>query len=368
MKQAATDVVVIGGGPAGSALTIHLARAGCPVILLERTAYSDFRVGESFSPSVIPYLSRLGVRAAFQDTGPVPVHGVQSAWSGEALEASTFLTSPYLNGWHVDRACFDAMLSDAAQQAGAFVCRQALVREVERNSEGRWCVTASSPAGEVRFVSHFLVDATGRSARLASHLGVKRESVDRLVAVTRIFEEPLDCEILPSLVEAHPLGWWYSAGLPGRRVVVTLFTDSDLCAKEKLTHLSEWSRALGESTHTRQRLAGCIPSPWFRVLPAASHCLHKAAGDSWVAIGDALIGRDPLSSSGIGFALASAERAASVLHALASGDGEAADRYSLDVCADFRCYLEQRRAYYEMERRWTESPFWKRRHGAVMTA
>ena len=97
------------------------------------------------------------------------------------------------------------------------------------------------------------------------------------------------------------------------------------------------------------------------MFPAASHCLLRAAGDGWLAIGDAAIGLDPLSSSGIDFALASAERASSVLCALAAGRHESGDEYDAEVHADFAAYLRDRRAYYAMERRWPESPFWLRR-------
>jgi len=90
--------------------------------------------------------------------------------------------------------------------------------------------------------------------------------------------------------------------------------------------------------------------------------LDRAGGDSWLAIGDAVIGRDPLSSSGIDFALASAERAASVLCALSNGDDESINAYNTEVRTDFAAYLRQQRAYYAVERRWPNSPFWLRRH------
>jgi flavin-dependent dehydrogenase len=215
----------------------------------------------------------------------------------------------------------------------------------------------------LRIVSRFVVDATGRHAELCRRLGIGRRREDRLIGIAGILwaEEALG-EPLPSRIEAHPLGWWYSAGLPGGCVIAVFFTDADLSARTRLANPRAWRRLLGESRHTFDRLAACIPCGSIRVFPATSHCLDCAAGASWLAVGDALIGRDPLSSSGIDFALASAERASSVLCALANGNEESAATYNAQVSADFAAYMRQRRAHYAIESRWPNSPFWQRRH------
>jgi hypothetical protein len=71
--------------------------------------------------------------------------------------------------------------------------------------------------------------------------------------------------------------------------------------------------------------------------------------------------RDPLSSSGIDFALASAERAFSALQAIASGDSHALAAYDNNLQRDFEIYLQQRAEFYSQEQRWPNSPFWARR-------
>jgi 2-polyprenyl-6-methoxyphenol hydroxylase-like FAD-dependent oxidoreductase len=330
------------------------------VILLERSVFEEFRVGESLPPAAAARLQRLGVWDAFLETRPAPVHGVQSAWGTEELDSSSFFGDPLLNGWHLDRPLFDAMLTSAAECAGARVFRHACARDVE--PRGRyWTVTASSPEGELRIHSRLLVDATGRSARLCQLMGIGRVRSDRLIGIAAIFPETSTHEALPSRIESHPLGWWYSAGLPGGRAIAIFFTDSDLSARYGLTRPEAFSHLLKDSRHTSERLAAYVPTRPLQVFPAASHCLDRAAGDSWLAVGDAVIGRDPLSSSGIDFALASAERASSVLCALADGGHESIHAYNTEVRADFAAYRRQHRAYYAMERRWPNSPFWRRR-------
>jgi flavin-dependent dehydrogenase len=360
LNHTAADVLVVGAGPAGATLSLRLSRIGCSVVLLERSVFDEFRVGESLPPAAAERLQRLGVWEAFLETCPVPVHGVQSAWGNEELDSSTFLGDPLLNGWHLDRPLFDAMLT-SAEHAGACVFRRTCARDIEPPGN-HWSVTASSPEGEFRIHSRFFVDATGRSARLCQRMGIGRLRSDRLIGISAIFENIATPETLPSRIESHPLGWWYSAGLPGGRAIAIFFTDSDLCARHGLTCPVALSRLLKDSPHTNERFDAYVPTRLLQVFPAASHRLDCGAGDSWLAIGDALIGRDPLSSSGIDFALASAERASSVLSALANGHNESVDAYNTEVRADFGAYLQQRRAYYAMERRWPDSTFWRRRH------
>ncbi len=163
------------------------------------------------------------------------------------------------------------------------------------------------------------------------------------------------------MIEARPQGWWYSAGLPSGRAIAIFFTDADLCARKGFARPESLRRLLDESQHTRQRFEGCPISTKVRVFRTGTHLLVSAAEDSRLAIGDALIGRDPLSSSGIDFALASAKRAYDLLHSLAVGACDSLDTYNAEVRSDFETYLSQRNSYYAMEDRWPDLPFWQRR-------
>ena len=145
------------------------------------------------------------------------MYGVQSAWGTGGLDSSSFLAHPLLNGWHLDRPRFDTMLTLAAEGAGARVFRRTCARDIEFRA-GEWSVSA----GELRIYAGFLVDATGRRARLCQRMGIGRRQPDRLIG-------------LPSRIESHALGWWYSASLPNGGAIAIFFTDSDICVRNRLT-------------------------------------------------------------------------------------------------------------------------------------
>ena len=361
MKNSVFDVLVAGGGPAGSTLSLLLARAGCSVALLERTCYDEFRVGESLPPGAVPRLIRLGIWDAFLRTKPAAVHGVQSAWGTSNLDSSSFLAHPFLNGWHVDRSRFDATLSAEAANAGTRIFSGTTVGAVQRDRRGTWSVDATSSQGSLHLCARFLVNACGRSGCLHKQLQTRRHDADHLVGIAVACGGENSDAVMPSLIEARPQGWWYSAGLPSGGAIAIFFTDSDLCARESLARPDVLRNHFFESKHTSERFECRRFSTKVRVFPAGTHFLDRGAGDFWLAIGDALIGRDPLSSSGIDFALASAERAYDLLHTLAIGGDDCAATYNAEVRSDFEAYLSQRNSYYAMEDRWPDSPFWQRR-------
>jgi flavin-dependent dehydrogenase len=91
-------------------------------------------------------------------------------------------------------------------------------------------------------------------------------------------------------------------------------------------------------------------------------------GDGWVAAGDAAVSFDPLSSHGILNALHTGTLAGSAVHAHLAGDVRALDAYARHVDALYAAHLRHLHAYYAMERRWPDHPFWSRRYRMHDTA
>src|SRR6187401_1604518 len=97
------DVVVVGGGVAGCAAAIAIARTGRSVVVFERTGYEQTRIGETLLPRARGPLAQLGVWQQFERDGHLPASGSLAAWGSEELQENQFLFSPYGNGWHLDR-------------------------------------------------------------------------------------------------------------------------------------------------------------------------------------------------------------------------------------------------------------------------
>jgi flavin-dependent dehydrogenase len=128
-----------------------------------------------------------------------------------------------------------------------------------------------------------------------------------------------------TFVEAVENGWWYSAPIPDGRIVRMFVTES------------------GGS-------AAAVQSS--RRVDASSMRLDRVTGDGWLAVGDAATALDPLSSHGLGNALAQAIEAAS---AIVSGSFA---RYERMVDTMWESYVRVRHATYALEQRWPHSPFW----------
>jgi flavin-dependent dehydrogenase len=101
-----------------------------------------------------------------------------------------------------------------------------------------------------------------------------------------------------------------------------------------------------------------------RVRAAGSGRLEPAAGDGWLAVGDAAAAFDPLASHGIGAALEGGLRAAAAIRARSDGDRAALAAYAEHTRRAHARYQRLWLDYYAQERRWPDAPFWRRRHVA----
>jgi len=352
------EVLICGAGPAGCATALALRHAGVGHVgMVDWPTERPWAVGESATPDVGPMLARLGLPDAMR--AYAPYQGNLSLW-GDQRQIDDFLHRGQGHGWHLDREVFDSTLREAVLSRGVRLIRPA---KIDRMAWEACAWTLQLNDGS-EWRARILVDATGRRAELATRLGAKRQRIDDLVALGTIVPRPATGGLAGlSLLEPFALGWWYAAPLPGARAVVCLMTDRDLARQVELREGHRFQQAWIETTELARRLPP--PAGALRIASFAAHsvCLDRAAGPGWIAVGDALMAFDPLTSSGISGALADGIAAADTLVGWLAGKPMAPSGRAWAQRADtsWRRYLDQRRKHYAAETRWPNSPFWSAR-------
>jgi flavin-dependent dehydrogenase len=334
-------------------------------MLIEGGHYQRPRLGEALAPAARPILSRLGLSETVA-AASTPSFGNESAWGSPELDALAFVFNPHGAGWHLDRPRFDQLLAEAAVRAGARWAGGNPVTGCRPGPNGSWCMAIGAGGGAKEMTARGVIDATGRRAKLACLVGARRLVQDRLVGLG------VQCRADrvtggPTMVEATPEGWWYSAPVPPDRYMVMLMTDADLCRAGGLTMMAAWDAALAQTVHTRERVSSLKPL-WSRprLASAASHRLVRGRGKGrWLAAGDAAMAVDPLAGDGILRALVTGEAAGLAMVRWLDGRPEGAHAYQRWLDGRFARYSAERFDYYGIETRWPAAPFWRRRHQPV---
>jgi flavin-dependent dehydrogenase len=374
------DVAIAGGGPAGAAAAITLARQGCRVLLAEAGEGRWPRIGEGLPPSTRALLRELGLLDRVLADGHRRSPGTIAFWGADTAHVEDTLFGLHGDGLQLDRGRFDAGLRAAARAAGADVREGARLRLLERGDAHTAHAIelhaigkhAGAPAPQ-RLQARWLIDAGGRAATLSRACGARRIVHDRLLAFhQRLVGGAATDRDGRTWVEAVADGWWYSVLLPSdERLIVFLGDFSGERGPADRRALLEGD-GLWRKLRAAPRLhALCADHGWqphgaVSGADAGSAELDRAGGERWLAVGDAALAFDPLSSKGIANALYTGLRAAAAIRECDQGDPDAVAAYAHHLREIHRVYRDQRRMFYTLERRWPDSAFWRRRAGPTM--
>jgi flavin-dependent dehydrogenase len=306
------DFCIVGAGVAGLAAAHKLRSAGARVAILSSVeAGNGFKHGDYLPHSAARLLRDLNLESLLLENGIPDFSGIQSCWGIDELISTDFVPNTNERGWLIDRWSFDRSFQAEVQNKGAAFFYGKLKRAKRRN--GSWQVDG----GEIEIEADWVIDASGRSAHFATAQGAIRHDDDPQFSVVRWFQAEARDNCSSPIVEAVQNGWWYTALLPKSIRVVTFQGEASVVAP-MCRSLGDWTSCLKESRHVGPRI-------WFareltrpRFLQANGSYVAPAAGINWLAVGDAALSFDPISSQGIFSALYTGLRAA---EAVMSGTG-----------------------------------------------
>lgn len=352
--------MILGGGVAGASAAIALLRNNLTAALVEKSDYSSFRIGETVSVAIKRSLQNLGVDACMLDEH-LPSHANESIWGSPRPEENNFFYNSAGHGWHLDRQTFDRKLASHAEKVGAKIFRNATIESITFDDAQGWILHFQVDGHQNMITASFVIDATGRNAILVKRQGGKRNAQDNLIALTLVQEQAPKKSARSNYtsIEAVENGWWYCADLPDGKLVVSYFTDADTYKRHASARPNYLNGMLSETLLINERAHADSSS--FRILPANSYLMSVLSGPNWLAIGDAAMAYDPLSSSGIVRALNDGSRAAGTIASVLAGQKGAMDTFASVHRSKYYGYLSKRRDYYSIETRWPDSLFWNRR-------
>lgn len=259
------------------------------------------------------------------------------------------------------------MLVAKAAGMGVQVIRPAVLRGAERDA-GKWRVEWEGEGVEQHGKSFdFVVDATGRNSWFARRQGVERLYEDQQLALVAFLEQQRKESYTASLIEAVEEGWWYSAPLPNDRMVTAFMCVPDFQQRAHWRTEGGWWELIQTAPHTFSRLQE-TQSLWLetpKFVSADSGILERIHGERWLAVGDAALTYDPISSHGIQMAMVGAREAAKAINADLSGDAQALRKHEQLMFDAYRSYHAQRQKFYQSEGRFPDAAYWQARKGLV---
>nr|ACY25438.1 putative halogenase [uncultured microorganism] len=368
------SILVIGGGPAGSAAATFLVRQGFNVTLVERARFPREHIGESLLPASIPILDTLGVLPQIEAAGFTRKLGATMVWGRDPDPwswrfAETNPRNPH--AYQVERATFDHILLQNAAVEGVSVRENTRATQVHFDGDGR-AVAATVQSGDAApetISADWIVDASGQTGLIGRQLALREhDDLFRNLAVYSYFEggqrlpEPDNGNIF---IEAYEHGWSWAIPLPRDVMSVGVVVDAQWAA-EQLAGQSPgdfYERQLKQTSRTAAMLSTgrMLDAP--RIIRDWSYTSQRLVGDGYILVGDAACFIDPLFSSGVHLALSSAVLAAAyVSSALRQPDlrEPAAEVYTQLYMQQYHQFREMAALFYASNRT-SDSYFWQAR-------
>lgn len=322
------DVIIIGGGPAGSTTGTMLAKKGHKVLLLEKEKFPREHIGESLIPSSYASLKNLGVLDELKKIAPrkpgvnfIDIDGErQSLWCFKNVVKD----DSYLS-FHVKRSLFDEMLLNNSRKNNVVVMEETMVQNmVLENEKGEVEVEAVNKAGERQtFHAKFLVDASGQSTFLGSKLGVKKPiaELDRVALWSHWSKSDFDIPLKQGVIKLVYLGgdkkgWIWVIPISHDNLSIGVVVENSFIKQEKAKFQkdasSDWKteiylQEIAASPAVSKLLSNASQNHKVQISGDYSYMCQQKFGKTFAMVGDSGAFLDPIFSSGIFVGMRSAE-------------------------------------------------------------
>lgn len=323
-ENTSCDVLVIGGGPAGSTAAALLAKRGHDVLLLDKDAHPRFHIGESLLPANLRLFERLGVAEEMARIG-------MPKWAAEFhsprhnhLEAFQFADAWDKNmphSYEVRRSEFDDILLQHARHCGARVIEQCRVTDIdlEATPERAHASARRADGSTLHCAARFIVDASGRDTFLSSRMKLKQK--DRKHNGVAVFGHFSDVRRHPGRDAGNITIYWFEYGwfwfIPLRDGITSIGmviwphvmkTRGDRSLEQFLMDCIALTPALAERMQDAQLVREVEATGNYSYTSTRNH------GRNYVLIGDAYSFIDPVFSSGVMMAMQGGFSATDAIH------------------------------------------------------
>jgi flavin-dependent dehydrogenase len=312
-QEGSCEVLVIGGGPAGSTIAALLAQRGRDVLMLEKDKHPRWHIGESLLPMNMPMFDELGITDEIKRIGMVKL-GAEfvSPWHDAPvmIDFNDAMDNTYPSAFQVRRDEFDEIMFKNAAAKGARVAEECQVTDVKFQPGAEAIVNTVKKDGNTqRIRAKFVVDASGRDTFLSNHFKMKLRNKKHNSAA--IFGHFSGVKRLEGEVEGNISLFWFDHGwfwfIPladgNTSIGATCWPYYMKTRKTDVTQFFLDTIAMCPALMERMKDAKLVSQ--VTATGNFSYLSERSSGENYILLGDAFAFIDPIFSSGVFLAMAS---------------------------------------------------------------